>query len=78
MDLLSTFSDESVSPEESRRLLEVAIGELYRLRRKAAVAVSVSRPLHPERAGLVDLLADAADRVQRESGTVRFTPARLL
>lgn len=78
MDLLSTFSDESVSPEESRRLLGVAIGELYRLRRTAAVAVSISRPPQPERAGLVDLLVDAADRVQRESRSVDFTPARLL
>jgi hypothetical protein len=78
MDLLSTFSDESVSPEESRRVLGVVIGELYRLRQKAAVAVSISRPPQPERAGLVDLLVEAADRVQRENDLVRFRPARLL
>ena len=78
MDLLSTFRDESVSLEESQRLLEVVVGELYRLRRNAAVAVSISRPPQPERAGLVDYLVGAADRVQREPETVDFAPVRLL
>jgi hypothetical protein len=78
MDLLSTFSDENVSPEESRRVLGVVIGELRRLRRTAAVAISISRPPQPERAGLVDLLVEVADRVQRENDMVRFKPARLL
>jgi len=78
MGLLSTFRDESVSLEESRRLLEVVVGELYRLRRNAAVAVSVSRPPQPERAGLVDYLVSAADRVQHEAETVEYVPARLL
>jgi hypothetical protein len=78
MDLLGTFSDESVSLEESRRLLWVVIGELRRLRRTAAVAVSISRPPQAERAGLVNLLVEASDRVQREDQTASFKPARLL
>lgn len=78
MDLLSTFRDESVSLEESQRLLEVVVGELYRLRRKAAVAVSISRPLQPERAGLSDYLVGVADRVQREAETAEFSPVGLL
>ncbi len=78
MDLLSTFRDEGVSLDESRRLLEVVVGELFRLRRKAAVAVSISRPLQPERAGLADFLIDAADRVQRDGETSHYAPVRLL
>jgi hypothetical protein len=78
MGLLSTFRDESVPLDESRRLLEVVIGELHRLRQKAAVAVSISRPPQPERAALVDLLAEAADRVLQEGETARFSPVRLL
>ena len=62
-DLLATFYDESVSLEESHRLLRVVLAHLYRLRREAPVAVSISRPPQPERAGLVDVLAAAADQV---------------
>ena len=78
MGLLSTFGDESVSLEESQRLLEVVVGELFRLRRNAALAVSISRPPQPERAVLFDFLVSAADRVQREPETTDFTPVRLL
>ena len=68
-DLLATFYDESVTPEESRRLLGLVLEHLLRLRREAPVAVSVSRPPQPERAGLVDLLTAAADQV-----LIRETP----
>jgi hypothetical protein len=78
MGLLSTFRDEGVTLEEGQRLLEVVVGELYRLKRKAAVAVSISSTLQPERAGLADYLIEAADRVQRESRVSQYTPARLL
>ena len=62
-DLLATFYDESVSLEESHRLLQVVLGHLFRLRREAPVAVSISRPPQPERASLVDVIAAAADQV---------------
>jgi hypothetical protein len=68
-DLLATFYDESITLEESHRLLRVVLGHLYRLRREAPVAVSLSRPHQPERAGLVDVLAAAADQV-----LIRDTP----
>jgi hypothetical protein len=70
-DLLATFYDESVTLEESHRLLRVVLGHLFRLRREAPVAVSVSRPPQPERAGLVEVLAAAADQV-----LIRDTPPR--
>ncbi len=62
-NLLATFCDESVTVEESRRLLGVVLEHLDRLRQKAPVAVSVSRPPQPERAVLIDMLAKAADQV---------------
>jgi len=62
-NLLATFYDESVSLDESHRLLGVVIDHLYRLRQRAPVAVSVSRPPQPERASLVDTLVAAADQV---------------
>ena len=77
MGLLSTFRDESVSPEEGRRLLEVVVSELHRLRRSSAVAVSVRDRLQPERQGLVDFLVSAADRVRREEIAAKSEPARL-
>jgi hypothetical protein len=62
-NLLATFCDESVTVEESRRLLSNVLEHLFRLRQRAPVAVSISRPPQPERAGLVDMLMEAADQV---------------
>lgn len=78
MGLLSTFYDEAVSPEEGLRLAEVAVTELHRLSRRAAVAVSISHPRRPDRAALVDLLMRSADRIERERPAKQYTPARLL
>jgi hypothetical protein len=78
MGLLATFCDESVSLDESRRLLEIAIGELVRFRRSSAVVVSVARPPQPERAILVDLLVGAADKVILDNAPAPVIPARLL
>ena len=63
LNLLATFCDESVKVDESRRLLGAVIEHLHRLRGRAPVAVSISRPPQPERAGLVDMLMEAADQV---------------
>ena len=77
MGLLDTFTDENVSLDESLRLLQVVVGELDRLKRKASVAVSVSRPPQPSRSVLVEYLVQAADRVQYEEAPVARAPARL-
>ncbi len=78
MGLLATFCDESVSVGESHRLLEIVTGELFRLRRSSAVVVSTRRPPQPERAGLVDVLVDAADQVLLDRVSDAQEPARLL
>ena len=71
LDLLATFCDESVSVVESERLLGLVIVHLRRLRRNSPVMVSIQPPPQPERAGLVQILRRAADRVYiRESPAV--------
>ncbi len=71
LDLLATFCDENVSVTESERLLGLVIVHLRRLRRNGPVLVSIQPPPQPERAGLVQMLRRAADRVYiRESPTV--------
>lgn len=76
-DLLATFYDESVTLEESHRLLGVVLEHLYRLRREAPVAVSVRRPPQPERDSLVEVLAKAADQVLIRDKSPVAVPARL-
>ncbi len=62
LDLLSTFLDENVTLEESRRLLQSGIVHLERLSRAAPVVVSVKPllALSAERKPLIDLLKQAA------------------
>lgn len=78
MGLLATFCDESVSVGESHRLLQIVIDHLFRLRRRAPVAVSIRRPHQPDRAGLVDLLAEAADVVLSDEAVSEDVHPRLL
>ncbi len=64
LDILSTFLDESVTLEESMRLLKVCIDHLTRLSRSAPVVVS-AKPLltlSAGRAPLVDALLESASR----------------
>lgn len=63
LDLLSTFNDESVSLEESRRLLGEVLYHVARLSRRAPVVISIRQPPQPERAMLVAVLKTAADQV---------------
>lgn len=65
LDLLATFYDESVSLDESHRLLRIVIQELNRLRRLAPVAVSVRPPKTEQldREGLLAPLKEIADTV---------------
>jgi hypothetical protein len=63
LDLLATFYDEHVSEREARRLLTACLRELERLCRGAPVVVSLSPPLVPERAFLVEMVCTRADRL---------------
>ena len=76
LDLLATFYDENVPREERRRLLQGCTRDLRRLSRLAPVVVAARPPAAPpglgalmgqparaERALLLDILRDGADRV---------------
>jgi hypothetical protein len=62
LDLLSTFLDESVSLQESSRLLQLGITHLERLSSVAPVVISVKPllSLSADRQQLLDLLKEAA------------------
>lgn len=62
-DLLSTFTDESVSTAESERLLRIVLDHLRRFKLQGPVMVSTRPPPQLERSGLVDMLIEAADQV---------------
>jgi len=62
LDLLTTFYDQSVNLDESRRLLAGCIPHLQRLSAAAPVVVSAKppAPLCPERTVLTEMLQEAA------------------
>ncbi|HRQ42698.1 MAG TPA: hypothetical protein PLD25_32700 [Chloroflexota bacterium] len=64
LDLLATFTDESVPVTESFRLWRLVCHHLRRLRHDAPVIVSLRPPPQPERSGLVSLLQEVADVIQ--------------
>ncbi len=77
-DLLATFSDQAVSYAESTRLLQIATGELLRLRRQAPVIVS-AKPLPAEgRTSLLRLLQSTADLILFTDEQAADTLERLL
>lgn len=77
-DLLATFYDESVSVNESYRLLRIVTGHLQRLREVApAVVLSIRPPRRPERAGLARLLLDLADHAYFWEDAPAPAPPRL-
>ena len=63
LDMLSTFSDESVSVAEGIRLLKLAVGHLRRLRHLGPVMVGIKPPPQPERRAFVEVVRQAADQV---------------
>jgi hypothetical protein len=81
LDLLSTFLDESVRLEESRRLLQQSIRHLQRLSHSAPVVVS-AKPLlalSADRLPLLELLQQAATNVIKlESPRPSVTQAPML
>jgi hypothetical protein len=77
-DLPATFSDQAVSYAESTRLLQIAVGELLRLRQQAPVIIS-AKPLPQEgRTGLLRLLKSTADLVLLSDAPATTTLERLL
>jgi hypothetical protein len=88
LDLLSTFYDESVSADESRRLLQNCLLHLRRLNRLAPVAISArpdapvilsARPETPaSRPELLEMLRAAAARVWVLEPHVPPPPTKLL
>lgn len=77
LDMLATFYDESVTLEESLRLLRIAIGHLRRLRQRGPVVVGVRPPPQPERQQLVRVLAEAADHIYTRLEKVHSPVKRL-
>ncbi len=62
-DLPAMFYDESVTPEESRRLLRIALGHVRRVSRVAPVVISVRRPVAAQRVALLAAVVELADRL---------------
>ena len=62
-DLLATFYDQAVTYTESYRLLQMAVGHLFRLRRQAPVIVSARPVPKGGQPGLLEFLQRAADLV---------------
>jgi hypothetical protein len=63
LDLLGAFYDDHVTDREARRLLELCLGQLDRLRQVAPLLVTLAPPLTPERAFLSEMVCVRADRV---------------
>lgn len=61
LDLLATFNDESVSLEESQRLLQHVLGRARVLSRHAPVIISARPPRAEPRRGLLAAVAELAD-----------------
>lgn len=61
-DLTATFYDESITPEESRRLLGVVLAHVRRLAEVAPIVISVCPPGNRQRANLLAIVAQSADR----------------
>jgi hypothetical protein len=62
-DLPATFYDESVPLGESRRLLQVVLGHVERLRRDAPIVISVRPTRSGRRAELLQAVVDRADHL---------------
>ena len=63
LDLLATFYDDQVQAHEAKRLLEICMGQIERLRFTSPVAISLAPPLLPERTFLVEQVCKQADQV---------------
>jgi hypothetical protein len=77
LNLLDTFYDENVNLNERLRLLKVSLGELQRLHRSAAVAVSTCFPAPDQPADLLEMLTRAAGQVFTFEEPQPLEPLRL-
>jgi len=79
LDLLSTFYDESVTLNESQRLLGGCLRDLGHLCTTAPVVVSSQGPksIQPERAVLLQELEAIADQVHRFGSPLPLPPPKL-
>ena len=66
LDLLATFYDEHVRPQEAGRLLEACLGQIERLCLSAPAAITLGRPILEERAFLIQKVCDRADSLFTE------------
>ncbi len=78
LDLLSTFYDEAVRLEESRRLLQICLNAIERLSSQAPVIVNVwpAGPRHADRACLYESLQAAAGQVWEQKAIPAPAPPR--
>lgn len=65
LDILDTFTDDSLSDQESARLVTLAAAHLRRCGQQAPVLVTVRPFTLAARQGLLAILEEAADRVLR-------------
>jgi hypothetical protein len=82
-DLPATFYDESVTPRESRRLFQIVLSHVERLRRTAPLLISV-RPPHGRdaervyrRAAFLQAVTDLADHIFIWETPAATAPTRL-
>ena len=66
LDLLNSFYDDQVQPQEANRLLDACMRQINRLRQFAPVAVTLGQPLLEERAYLIEKVCEMADTVFTE------------
>lgn len=76
-DLPATFYDESVTLGESRRLLGVVLAHVERLRREAAMVISVRPARAGHRAELLQAVVDLADHLFAWETPAAPAPVRL-
>lgn len=62
-DLPATFYDESVTPEESRRLFQLTLNHVRRLSHSAPILLAVHSPQVTHRAELLAAVTELADRL---------------
>lgn len=77
LDLLDTFTDENITAAESYRLTRQVIQHLNWLKAYTAVIVHTTTPPQTDRAGLIDLLIEAADYVLQPGLPEKLLPLTL-
>ncbi len=74
LDLLATFFDEGVRPQECLRIVAACLRELDRLKARAPILLTLAPPRLDERAFLLEEVFSAADRVLFEQDSLPALP----